>query len=1415
MESLAAYVPIDRRQVLARGGDLPNRTWGVVLFTDISGFTPLTDALVAALGHRRGAEELTGVVNLVYEALITEVHRYGGSVVGFSGDAITCCFNQAPPGLASQPVGAQAELRATACALALQQAMQRFAETQTPSGVDLSLAVKAALASGPLRRFRAGDPEIQYMDVLAGSTLDRMATAEGLAVGGEVVIGAEVAAELGGRAELAGWRVDPQTGDRFAVVAHLAGPIEVPNSESQIEVGALTEAQTRPWLLPPIYERLKAGQEHYLAELRTGVALFLRFGGLDYDNDDAAGEKLDTYIRWVQRTLAHYEGYLIQLTSGDKGSYLYAAFGAPLAHGDDAARAVAAALRLQSPPPELGFVGPVQIGLSQGRMRVGPYGSQTRRTYGALGGEVNMAARLMSKAKPGQILISKHVAEAAGRSFRFHPLEEVRVKGRQNPVPVFGVSARRPSVPGGTASTIELPYAEEAIRAPQGAIVGRTVERQMLADQLNSLLRGGDGGLVVIEGEPGIGKSRLVAHLLEEAAASGATSLVGAGDALEISIPYHAWRPIFRQIFGPNPGADLEPAHVLSRLPNDPESLNLAPLLNAVLPLGLPDNDVTSQMIGEVRAENTNEFLARLLQATVTETPTVLVLEDAHWHDSASWALTRLVSRRVKPLLLVVTTRPLDGPMTRDYNQLLETPNTTRLELGTLPPDQVVALVGQRLGVEAVPEPVADLIRARAGGHPLFSEELAYALREEGLIQVEDGKCRVVPDVSDLSAVGLPDTIEGMITSRVDRLSPAQQMTLKVASVIGRGFAYSTLRDIHPIQDYKPQMPAHLVVAERRDIGRLETPEPDLAYIFKHVIAQEVIYNTLLYAQRRDLHCAVAEWLEGAHADDLSRVYPLLAYHWDAAGDAAKTIDYTEKAGEQALLNYSNREAVTFFSKALELDARRKDGAPSPRLRRARWHRGLGDAYYGLGEMPKSREHLKKALALLHKPEPPGRGLLIAGLLWQVLTQVMHRRWPGGFSVRSEKPDEGLVEAARSYYKLSLAYHYSGQLLPAQFAVFAGLNLAESAGAASQLTEELARGYAMAGSTVGGGFRMHAAADNYFRMGREIAQQHNHLPAEGWTWQIEGHIRSIFGQWERADECLARARDIFERLGDGRHWEEVVWTMSESYYMRGEFVRSQRLAEDHYASARRRDDAQSLITALGNRSLVFLAQGQADQAASLLKEAQELLAGRDYPAEHVLTHGLMAVTNLRQGDRTAALRAARTAADMIPNVPNGSIALAGYAGVAETCLTLWGVDDGLSAAQRDELAHLARQGITAFRRTSRQVSPIHQPQAGLYQGWYDWLSGKHTRAHKTWCKCLAEAERLGTPYTRGRIEYAIARHLDATDPVRAEHLAGAREVFRLLGATYDLAQVVGTHSQKHSPSAPSVSGWSAGGSQTM
>jgi class 3 adenylate cyclase len=372
IDAYGSYLPWDRRLAEVEGRQLPERSSGSALFADISGFTPLTAALTRTLGLRRGAEELPRHLNRVYDALIEQVHAFGGSVIGFSGDAITCWFDRDDGRLA------------VACALQMQVAMEAFAHVPLPDGTNVELAAKVAVSRGPMRRFAVGDPDIQRMDVIAGETVARLAAAEGQAQRGEVVLDEQTAVGLQEGLGIREWR--NRAGVRVAVVGSQPATDGPPVGRSADAITAAAMAagpgdaadgdKLRAWLLPTVFERLQAGQGEFLTELRSATALFLSFTGIDYDGDDQAGAKLDAFVRWVQAEAKRLDGALIQLTIGDKGSYLYLNFGAPRSHEDDAVRAAAMALVLQSPPAELGFVREIRIAAAE---RTAPWA--TRPTW--------------------------------------------------------------------------------------------------------------------------------------------------------------------------------------------------------------------------------------------------------------------------------------------------------------------------------------------------------------------------------------------------------------------------------------------------------------------------------------------------------------------------------------------------------------------------------------------------------------------------------------------------------------------------------------------------------------------------------------------------------------------------------------------------------------------------------------------------------------------------------------------------------------------------------------------------------------------------------------------------------------------------------------------------------------------------
>ncbi|MEO8393082.1 MAG: adenylate/guanylate cyclase domain-containing protein, partial [Chloroflexota bacterium] len=385
-----SYLAPDRVRTLISGSDLPQVATGVVLFADISGFTPLTEQFRGRLGNRRGAEALAVLLNQVYDALVAEVDGYGGSIIGFAGDAITCWFS-----------GDASTTRAAACGFALLTAMRAVEQVTLLETEPLSLGLKVAITTGITHRFLVGDPDIQRIDTLAGAVVARVAIGEALAERGELLADAVTIEQLGDGVQIRGWR--EADGERFAVLDRLTSSVQPTAPVSENDSSA-DESLLAPLLLQ-FTRNLPAGVDTFQIELRPVTALFLRFTGIDYDHDPEAGEKLDRLIRLVQKIVAGYEGNVLQLTVGDKGSYLYAAFGAPYAHEDDPTRALSAALDIRDQTMLLDFLNPVQIGISRGIMRTGAYGSTTRRTYGALGDEVNLAARLMQYAEPGTILM--------------------------------------------------------------------------------------------------------------------------------------------------------------------------------------------------------------------------------------------------------------------------------------------------------------------------------------------------------------------------------------------------------------------------------------------------------------------------------------------------------------------------------------------------------------------------------------------------------------------------------------------------------------------------------------------------------------------------------------------------------------------------------------------------------------------------------------------------------------------------------------------------------------------------------------------------------------------------------------------------------------------------------------------------
>ena len=948
LQAVSAYVPDHIvRYLIAHPGDLaPGRGIqenAVLLFADVSGFTTMSENL-AQLG-KEGAEELTRVLNDYFSTMIDLVTSYGGEVIKFSGDAITCHFSNGPTGVA----------RACGCALAMQDRMADFRVVKT-SGGDFALRMKIGISAGKVLSVNVGTLQEGLEYVLAGHALDRMALAEHHATAGEVVIDTTCPALNDVPGLMLG-----ESRDGFRLVTGLSQPV-TPQPRPPLVWDELDEptaqrilTQLAAYLPPSVYEQICDGQRQFVGDNRQVVSLFVRFQGLDYDHDPQAAAKLQRYFTTMQTIINRYGGRLNRVSTGDKGSLLHLIFGAPVAYEDNEERAMGCALEMQRVALKtdlLSFITGQRIGAASGYVFAGNVGSDRRREYTVMGDVVNLSARLMQAAQPGQILCNRHTARRVTEEFMYEFLPPIRVKGKQAPVAICQVIGLRQEIKRWGGKT------GHALRN-QEIIVGRERELQQIAEII-AAARSGQGQTLVISGEAGVGKSHLLDSLITMAGEQEMYGLQGDSRSYGSQSPYLPWIDLLNAFFGLTPHEHESYDQKLRRITQrmvavSPSLEGWVPLIAQLLGLPTPDNDLTAALDAQLRKQRIFELVLTLLRHQARQVPLfLLVFEDTHWIDDISRELLDYVARNIgnTNILLVVV-----GRLTTEFSNWRRYRHTHWIALEDLPAADALELLRRKLHMETVPQELRDRV---LGGeeriNPFFVEEVLNALIDQGyLVPLSDDPEAGYAVVGDLSAVEIPDSIQALIMSRIDRLDESSKLTVKVASAIGRTFRYRTLKAIYPVNISQEKLWENLDRLGRADITPLDKPAPDWEYIFKHATIQEVAYESLLYKHRRELHHAIASYLERTHADNLAEYYDLLAHHYFLSGDQEKSWIYLVKAGDRARARYANQAAIARYTDALSLESvKQEDKYPV--------YDALGDVYQLIGQYDQARESYRQAL---------------------------------------------------------------------------------------------------------------------------------------------------------------------------------------------------------------------------------------------------------------------------------------------------------------------------------------------------------------------------------------------------------------------------------------------------------------------
>jgi len=684
-------------------------------------------------------------------------------------------------------------------------------------------------------------------------------------------------------------------------------------------------------------------------------------------------EIIAAYQRAVSEAVSDFDGLVVKyMVEG-----VLAFFGYPRAHEDDVERAVRAGLeviaavgRLDAKPVKL----QVQVGIATGLVVVGdPLGEGSAQEQSVVGEAPHLAARLKALAEPDTLLVSDGTHRLIGTLFEYRDLGPVEVNGAARPVRAWRVL--RPSV---------LANRFEALRGSVlSPLIGRDEEIDLLLRRW-ARAKAGDGQLVLVCGEPGIGKSRIAAELEERLKTDPRLCLRC------FCSPYHQNRALFPFIdqlgraagfrHGDLPATRLEKLETLlaRTAPADDDLALLADLLSLPACERHPLPDLSAQR----KKERTLEALIRQIEGLARQQPVLMIFEDAHWVDPSSRELLDLAAERIRslPVLLIVTFRPEFQPPWIGEQQVM------MLTLNRLDHRDRMALVEQIAGSEPLPDWVVDQVAERTDGIPLFIEELTKSVLESGLLC--DKGDRYVLDGA-LPPFAIPASLHDSLMARLDRLGPAAREVAQLGAVLGREFSYELAHQVA----HRPDLDTVLEQLTGSGLLFCRGVPPRSSYLFKHTLVQEAAYGTLLRGRKKELHTRAAAVLERQFGELTESQPELVARHYTEAGETDQAVVWWQKAGQRAVRLSGNTEAVAYFGRAVNMigllpESRQRD------LRELEIRIELGTALFGtrgyaatelaenyarawtLCERSGSTEHALAVLWGQYLAEPPGKAFM-------------------------------------------------------------------------------------------------------------------------------------------------------------------------------------------------------------------------------------------------------------------------------------------------------------------------------------------------------------------------------------------------------------------------------------------------------
>jgi tetratricopeptide (TPR) repeat protein/class 3 adenylate cyclase len=1111
------------------------------MFIDISGFTSMTQSL---MGHgKEGAEVLSNIINNIFTPSIKAIYDNGGFVSTFAGDAFTAIFDTE---------------RADYALKAAYEINKLFVDSGTVKTKfgEFELAVKIGLSHGEVE-FGIIDAEVQKAFYFRGEAVDACAKSEHHSEKMQISADGKFIEKLSVQVEK-----QPKEEHWFILT-----PNELQLSPIQRKPGFVTTEEIEAeFILNEILNMKDRG------EFREIVSVFIGF------------EESDGYTESIKQVIKNthaYGGYFNKIDFGDKGGVMLVIFGAPTGREKLYSRAADFALSLKQ-MRDFKF----RTGLSTGIAFCGIVGSELRKEYTALGNVVNLSARLMMKAEPYQTLTGPQIKSKLPAQYEFENKGLTEFKGFSDKIEIFSLLNK-------TANKLQLSYS--------GSFVGRKKEADELRNLIRPIYKDKFGGIIYIDGPAGIGKSRFIDNFVKNLD-DCASFFLPCDEVLRKS--FNPFEYFFKGYFEQSEALSKEEnkanftrkfAELVSQVKDEEIKSELIRTESVIAALiGLEwENSLYAQLDAKGKYENTlyavkNFFLAQSLFNSV-----VLVVEDGHWIDSDSLALVETLIRNVEkyPIVILALCRPNDdGSVFELFDPEKSEIPLERLNIESFNKEMMNELLRDRFSSNIVPDKTSDFVWEKSNGNPFFVEQLVLYLTENNLL---DNSMNLVSEASSI-----PSGISQIIIARIDRLSAEMKETVKTASVLGREFALRVLEKM---------LGSGIGLKEINILNELETGKNDklwenlteLKYIFKHALIRETVYEIQLKETLRKLHDLAGNIIEDIYSDNIKEYFEELADHYDKAENVVKAIEYLEKAGYNAKINFRNEIAIVFYEKLLKYLSHNdySEKKINTLIR-------IGDIFELTGKWDDSLNFYETALSLSEKIKSD---ILTATSLYKISFLTINR---GDILKSIEMSEKALKLSERSN-----DYLLYSNILGALGVAYKEMNDYEKALNYLYIQRDKSSEYGdMRGcsdSIVNIGNihlnkgDMNKAMECYTEANRISSDLGDKISLAKITGNL-GLVYSNLGNYEKAKAFYKESMDICLQLGDKRGYSMSAGNLGLIYWSTSEYEKAQLCFEQKINVSLELGDKNGYSIALGNMGLIYDAKGNKEKAMEFLEASRTI-----------------------------------------------------------------------------------------------------------------------------------------------------------------------------------------------------------------